>query len=97
MRSPTTWSRSQPIAELVEERFGSGDEGSRLDGWGGLDRRRQLRRSEVGVDGPFDVVVELEAPAGGSVRRRTQSRGESTAVLPPCLRIRTLVITIGRA
>ena len=52
---------AQPaVVELVEQGLRVGDERPRLDGRRGLDRRRQLRRSEVGVDDPVDVPAELQ-------------------------------------
>jgi len=52
---------AQPaVLELVEQRLCGGDEGSRLDRRLGLDRRHQLRRSEVCVDEPIDVTTELQ-------------------------------------
>jgi len=49
------------VLELVEQGFCRGDQRSRLDGRRRLDGCRRLRRSEVGIDDPFDVAAELQA------------------------------------
>ena len=76
MRTPSTWSRSQPSSSSASSASAgatsAGGSTGRLSGDGGL----ELRRTEVRVDDPVDVPAELQAEPEVAFRGWTGSRGK---------------------
>ena len=69
---------AQPaVLELAEQRLGGGDERPRVDQRLVVDRGRQFRRAEVGVDDPLDVAAELQPQPEVALWR---GRGHATSV-----------------